>query len=146
MRSRFLPPYDTLHVSLIGEQKGGSLWRLERVLIFYSESLDAEIRVPMGFITDFSSVPRLPFMYWWFGNRASRPGVIHDWLYEKAKVQGRPITRSQADEVWREACDADGQDYLSSRSMWAGIRAGGWWAWRDHRKRNGYEPRFPDTP
>lgn len=146
MRSgHFIAPHDKLVVTLVGEEDGRPLWRLEKPLAFLSDSLGL-IQVPPGFITDFSSVPRLPFMYLLFGNTATRPGVVHDWLYEKGLIRDRKITREEADTVWNEASDADDQPTYRSRSMWAGIRAGGWVAWNRHRKRNGLKPRFPGGP
>lgn len=131
--SRFLPPHDKLVVTLVGERGGRELWRLEKPLAFYSDTLGL-IQVPPYFVTDGASVPRLPLMYWLFGGRATRVSALHDWLYERQRIADWPVTRAQADHVWNEASDADGQPKRRSRAMWAGIRAGGWWHWHDHQK------------
>jgi len=138
---QFIPPHDKLVVTLEGERNGRPLWRLWKPLAFHSDTLGL-IQVPPDFLTDFSSVPRLPLMYLFFGNTATRPGVVHDYLYEKGKVAGVQIERVQADTVWNEASDADEQPAYRSRAMWSGIRAGGWVAWNAHRRRNG-DARFP---
>ncbi|MDP1675419.1 MAG: DUF1353 domain-containing protein [Bacteroidota bacterium] len=64
-----------------------------------SENSGNTINVPIGFQTDFASVPR---MLWWllpkwgiYGNAA----VIHDYCYW---IQ-HPYTRKQADEILKEA-------------------------------------------
>lgn len=140
MSNEFPAPHDKLVVTLLGERDGRPLWRLEKPLAFHSETLGL-IQVPPEFVTDFSSVPRLPLMYLFFGNTATRPGVVHDWLYEKGRIDDGIITRVEADTVWNEASDADGQPRVRSRTMWIGIRVGGWVAWNRHRKKNG-APRF----
>lgn len=129
----FVPPHDKLTATLVGERSGRELWRLERPLVFLSDLIGL-IQVPPLFVSDGASVPRLPLMYWLFGGRATRVSVVHDWLYEEQRVGGMEITRAQADAVWNEASDADGQPLRVSRSMWTGIRAGGWIHWGAHRK------------
>jgi len=61
------------------------------------------IDVPIGFQTDFASVPR---PLWWlfapwgtYGNAA----VIHDWLYWTQTLNGRPIVHQDADRIFDEA-------------------------------------------
>lgn len=128
---RFLPPHDQLNVTLVGERGGRPLWRLEHPLAFVSDTVGL-IQVPPGFLTDLASVPRLPLMFLLFGSTATRPAVVHDWLYDRQRVEGRAITRAQADDVFCEASDADGQPAWRSRVMWSGVRAGGWAHWRTH--------------
>jgi uncharacterized protein DUF1353 len=53
-------------------------WRLTNPLVYYSAVLQRQIVVPEGFITDFASVPRLPFIYWFAGDTARKAAVIHD--------------------------------------------------------------------
>ena len=89
------------------------------------------IVVPAGFVTDYSSVPRLPFMYWFFGGRAKRPAVIHDYLYAT-----QHLPRQLADAIFYEAMQLDGRRWAQRWSMWAGVRAGGWKAWRDDRRKS----------
>lgn len=76
---------------------------------------------PTGFVTDFASIPRLPFVYWLLGGRASKAAVIHDLLYRK----GIGVTRAQADEVLIEAMEVTGQAKWRQRLVWRGLRIGG---------------------
>ena len=67
---------------------------------FYSANYDLTIWLPPGFVLDFDSVPRYPFVYWLFGRTGKWEGAIHDlpyrWRYEF-------VTRSIADSIFREA-------------------------------------------
>ncbi len=77
------------------------------------------VTVPIGFKTDFASVPRLPLVYWLVGGRARYASCVHDFLYNKSGV-----SRKDADAVFYEAACIGGSKPLSWL-MWLGVRAGG---------------------
>lgn len=111
---------------------------LEHELSYASDHYGATITVPREFITDFASVPRLPFAYLLAGGRAPGPAVVHDYLYQHPEWDDREL----ADTIFREALavqqSALGYDAESPAmilTMWAGVRAGGWYAWQQHRQR-----------
>lgn len=84
------------------------------------------VSVPLGFMTDFASIPRA--FRWWLGpwGRHGRAAVIHDYLYW---TQTR--TRREADFIFREAMCVHHVGWLSRWLMWAAVRSpGGWLAWR----------------
>ena len=85
--------------------------------------------VPDGFMTDFSSVPRV---FRWFVDPVGMPhqiaGVVHDFLYSSGAV-----TRSQADAAFAAAAVVAGSPVWRARLMHAAIRLGGWVAWRRNR-------------
>lgn len=85
--------------------------------------------VPIGFYTDFASVPRLGIVYSLLGDRAHEPAVIHDWLYYSAL-----ISRDMADNVLFEAMGVLGLPWWQKWPIYMGVRIGGWKAWNDHRK------------
>ena len=100
------------------------------------EDSQDQITVPVGFETDFASVPR-PF--WailpkWgkYGNAA----VIHDWLYWE---QGRP--RPAADAVLLEGMVVLGVSAVVRQTIYTAVRLFGWLAWyRNQADRvDGYE-------
>ena len=91
----------------------------------YQSDLVGEVFVPLGFETDFASVPRLPFAYSFFGGLAKKASVIHDFLYRTGKV-----SRQTADAVFLEAMEASDLNWFRRRSMWAGVRLFGWTAYR----------------
>jgi len=105
------------------EQISEKDWLLTAPLQYYSALLDRILTVPAGFVTDFASVPRLPFMYWFTGGLAQAPAALHDWIYRTPEVD---ITRSQGDAVFEEAISARGYWEARSWFMWLGVRLGGW--------------------
>ncbi len=88
------------------------------------------ITVPVGFYTDFASVPRfMPLVYACLGDTAHEPAVVHDWLYYAAIT-----TREIADDILLEAMKVRGMSPWRYYPIYWGVRAGGWMAWNQHRK------------
>ena len=79
------------------------------------------VTIPEGFVTDFASVPRLPFMFWLLGDRADYAALIHDYLYATAK-----FPRAKCDAIFRHVAGWEGVGWLARWTMWTGIRVGGW--------------------
>lgn len=104
-----------------------SVWVTQADTVF---SWDGKhITVGKGFMTDFASIPKV--MRWLFdpnGAPHQVAAVIHDYAYSTM-----PVTRVQADRLFRSACDAVGAPYVSSRVMFYALRVGGWFAWRKNR-------------
>jgi hypothetical protein len=73
---------DLLDATMIGEKNGKPIWRVNTPLIFVSFKGRRYV-VPVGFQTDFASVPRLPIVYMLWGDRAHREAVLHDWAFRK---------------------------------------------------------------
>ena len=84
------------------------------------------IDVPIGFMTDFASVPRplWAFLPRWgkYGNAA----VIHDWCYWEQK---RTRNRKKSDEIFREAMEALKVPKWKILLMYWAVRLGGGLAW-----------------
>lgn len=99
-------------------------WRLTAPLVYQSDVAGATFTAPAGMVTDFASVPRAPFAYMLFGDRASEASVIHDYLYGSHLVP-----RAMADAVLREASAVTGVSWFARNSMWLGVRAFGWLHW-----------------
>ncbi len=93
------------------------------------------ITVPVGFYTDFASVPRLGIVYAILGDRAHEPAVVHDFLYYMGKT-----TRKMADDILLEAMEVMNLPWWQRWPIYAGVRAGGWVAWNTHRKNHDGEP------
>lgn len=106
-----------LHVHLVSK----NTWRLSKgftaSLLIGDEPM--LIHVPLGFVTDFASVPRLPFVFWLAGNRAPKSATLHDYLY--AAKAGRDF----ADDVFYYAMEAEGIQKWVAKLMWSGVRLGG---------------------
>lgn len=113
-------------------------WETLAPLFYTSKVAMQTFMVPAEFITDLASVPRLPFAYLVAGSRVPAPAVVHDWLYQHPEWDDRVL----ADAVFLEAMAVDQPELgfeaeggIIRRLIWAGVRVGGWWAWRNHRKR-----------
>lgn len=105
---------------------GNGTWRLTEPFVV---RIDGEpYVVPADFVTDLDSVPRLPLAYWLVKGRATRSAVLHDFLYTIQKP------REWADEVMLEAMKVEGLNAFMRRTIWLGVRAGGWHA---YGKKNG---------
>lgn len=119
MESSFLTP-------LLAEQLTSSDWRLHADLRYQSAVLGKVITVPAGFVTDFASVPRLPFAYLLAGATSVKPSVVHDFLY---RSRPHECTRAQADAVLREGSLAIGEPSWRCWMMWFSVRMFGSAAW-----------------
>lgn len=128
---RFLDPLQL-------EERTGTadpLWRLIHELRYDSAVFGGRIVVDAGFLTDLSSIPRVPYVYWRLGGRGRRAGVIHDKLYRThglGRFPGQPArARQLADAVYLEALSVSEDLPADLRwAAWAGLRVGGWVAWR----------------
>lgn len=100
---------------------------LVQPLLFYSKSLKRIITVPIGFVTDGASVPRLPIAYLACGGRAKRAACVHDYLYQTNGTR----TRRQSDIVFWEGMKVDGLPLWIREIMYAGVRFGGVSSWYD---------------
>lgn len=76
-----------------------------------------EIVVKSAFITDFCSVPRLPFIYDFMGNIARKAGALHDWLYKCAEHP-----RDWCDNVLKAALIAQGVSEIKAEEMYMAVR------------------------
>ncbi len=109
---------------------------------YESDLAKATIVVPVGFYTDFASVPRIGIVYAMLGGTAHQPAVVHDWLYYSALV-----SRAVADKVLLEAMVVIGIPFWRRWPIYVGVRVGGWHAWNDHRKKGDPENgRFKNSP
>lgn len=82
------------------------------------------ITVPAGFVTDLASIPALLRSVYNVNDASRQPAVLHDWLYCSQQT-----SRAEADSLFLEALDRAGVGWLKRRSMWLGVRAGGWLYW-----------------
>lgn len=126
------------HAPLDIRQLGRRRWMTLAPLVYRSDLLVEPVTIPSEFITDLASVPRLPFAYLLAGDRAHGPAVVHDWLYQHPDWEDRAL----ADAMLLEAMTVEQLDLgfeaeslVMRRIIWAGVRAGGWLAWREHGKR-----------
>jgi hypothetical protein len=105
-----------------------------------------EVDVPVGFITDFASIPRLFWSLLRPDGEYTYPAIIHDYLYW---TQTR--TRAESDEIFRLAMADFDIDAVTATTLYDAVRVGGSTAWRENaRLKSSGEKRilkkFPDDP
>lgn len=89
-----------------------------------------DIVIPEGFYTDFASVPRVPFVFEAWGDRAHREATLHDYLY---RIDSIPVvSRAEADRIFLEAMLSTGKPTRIAYPMYWGVRLAGWTAY--HKK------------
>lgn len=99
--------------------------------LVYESDLVGDVTVPMGFETDFASVPRALWSilppFGMYGEAA----VVHDYLYST-----QHFARATADAVLMEAMESSGVAWLTRRTIYCMVRLFGWHAWRQHQREN----------
>lgn len=117
---KFLTKLDVEQVTDVGEQGRGS-WQVTSPFSYQADS--GEIyTVPVGFVTDFASVPRIPIIFDLVGDRGNEAATLHDYLYSKPHAVS---TREMADQLLKEAALAQGCSPWVAWALYLGVRLGG---------------------
>lgn len=113
-------------------------WYINEPLVYYSALLRLVITVPKGEITNFASVPRIPFVFTLAGDTAHRAATLHDYLCRlcgilTVKETLVRLTPRQVDAVFFESLSAPDPDGLTDDEprwrqwlLWLGVRAFVW--------------------
>lgn len=99
---------------------GRARWRLLANLVYLSETHGLVV-VPSGFVTDFASVPRLPFAYWLTGDTAHASAVVHDYLC-RVSYQSCKLSWADAAKVFLEAMRHEKVPAWRRTLMYWGVR------------------------
>lgn len=110
---------------------------IDHPFVYESNLLGELVTVPVGFYTDFASVPRLGLIYAALGDMAHQPAVVHDWLYYAGTT-----SRELSDRVLLEAMEVVGIPLWRRWPIYWGVRAGGVHAWNEHRRKGHCPNRF----
>ena len=98
-------------------------------LVYESDVIKATVTVPVGFKTDFASIPQVLWNILPPVGRYDRAAVVHDYLYQTQRY-----TRAQSDSVLHEAMEVLKVQAWRRKAIYAGVRVGGWHAWREDGK------------
>ena len=111
----FLTKLQTEHVK-------GNDWKVINSLVYVTEKSKKRIEVPVGFVTDYASIPKL--LLGVFGRpsgKMAEPATLHDYLY-RTKTD---FSRKEADEVFFEALRGKGVSWFKAYTLYAGVRVAG---------------------
>ena len=116
----------------------GRSWLLVEDFSYFDDAPEAGeagrfIDVPLGFTTDFASIPRLFWTILPPAGQYGKAAVIHDWLYFSGRDgEGDPVTRAYADGVFLRAMKELGVPWHRRTVMYLAVRtfAGPLWAKR----------------
>src|SRR5450830_1515883 len=122
--SKFLSPLVAECVDDLAAS-GRGIWGVVRPLKYYSDLLGMLIVVEVGFLTDYASVPRLPFLYLLFGDTSHMAAVIHDWLFHHHEI----CDEQTANLVLLEACRVEGIPAWRRLGIYLGVKIGGRSSW-----------------
>ena len=107
---------------------GVDVWRVGEPVSFYSELLAAWIDVPVGFETDFASIPRFLHRLLPKNGEYDAPAIVHDWLYSHGIYH-----KDTADKIFLEALTSINVAPWKRRAMYRAVAMFGGKAWNDHR-------------
>jgi hypothetical protein len=139
-------PVGTLHVSRFRER----IWFLTQPIGWKPDPPFADrhqpLEVPVGFVTDFASIPRVFWSLLPPDGEYTYPAIIHDYLYW---TQQR--TREDADEIFKIGMQEFSVKESVVTAVYQAVRLGGGSAWNENaRLRSAGEKRiltkFPDDP
>lgn len=114
------------------------MWKVEREFTYHvgDEKSKETITVPLGFNTDFASVPRLFWMILPPDGRYSQAAVLHDHLYSvRGKTKQKRYTRAGCDRIFKEAMKVLGVGFWKRGTMYNAVRSFGWIGWNMHARR-----------
>ena len=110
----------------------GKRWRLHEGFT-YRGKLDGDIimvRVPMGFVTDFASVPKVFQNIIPAWGKYGKASVVHDYLYKDLNAHS-VFDRKAADRIFLQAMLVSGTKPWKAKVMYWAVRLFGSFAWKE---------------
>lgn len=90
---------------------------------------DKILIVPIGFKTDFASIPRIVWPIVSPFDEYAKAAVLHDWMYYKGMY-----SRKKSDEIFNEAMKVLDTPEWKRLLVYFFVRLCSWWTWKKHRK------------
>lgn len=99
---------------------GGEKFRLIAPLVYQSDIIPEDIIVPIGYETDFASIPQL--CQWLIPQvgKHVHAAVVHDYLCTDG--ERLDVTQKQADQIFYEAMEVCGVRWSRRRLMFRSVR------------------------
>ena len=129
-------------ILLVSPLSDGKTWTIQKKFSYYVGELDRGevVDVPVGFETDFASVPAIfrPLVPKW--GKYGKAAIVHDYCYWVQSFSwDQNFTRKRADQIFREAMTVLGVASWRKFLMFWAVRlfAGMAWSGNKRRKRLG---------
>ncbi len=113
---------------LVRQLRNGRTW-VTQCIFGFSSRTGITVQVPIGFVTDYASIPRVLWSVLPPHGTYSAAAVIHDWLY-----WAQTTTREEADRVFLEAMLVSCVGQAKRAVIYRAVRLFGGAAWRDNAK------------
>jgi hypothetical protein len=113
---------------------GRGIWKAIAPFVYHSDLLRCAIVIEVGFLTDYASVPRVPFAYWLFGDSCHKASVVHDWLLSPS----RGCDEQTADRVFLETTVVEGIPWWRLMGVYLGVDFGGETSWEEDGRSDGH--------
>lgn len=123
------------------ESVGDNEWKVIEPFTYKIGNVDSNkfVTVPVDYVTDFASIPRILWSILPPWGRYGKAAVIHDYLYSVhcytevvgTDVKTVDISRKDADNIFREAMQVLKVNSIVSYGMWKAVRWFGSKAWND---------------
>jgi Protein of unknown function (DUF1353) len=97
-------------------------WMVLAAFDFDSQVLGRTVHVPVGFVTDFASVPRWLWSFLPPTGQYGKASLVHDYLYETPTFA---CTRHDADRTFLEGMQVLGVSWLVSHLMFVSVEGFG---------------------
>ena len=107
----------------------GAHWIVRQPLTYRIGVSSASVTVPVGFVTDFASIPQALQAIIRQNGLYILPAVVHDYLYWK-----QTCTREQADQIFLLAMLENKVADVHRVAIHAAVRAAGSFAWDDNAR------------
>ncbi|MBU2708890.1 DUF1353 domain-containing protein [Zooshikella marina] len=107
-------------------------WKVQKELTYKDTKRDfGLLTVPVDFITDFASIPRIFWMLLPRDGKYLEAAVLHDWLYFR---QPDEMTRKEADLIFRDAMNSLDVASWKSALIYYAVRLFGRAAFNEYKR------------
>jgi len=115
-----------------GELIGKNIWINLEQFVYHVGSYPSKeiIIVPIGYITDFATVPRIFWTVISPVDRHAKAAVIHDFLYDYPEC----YSRKEIDEIFLEALNVLDIKSWKKNCLFYGVRLFSWYRWWQLRR------------
>jgi hypothetical protein len=124
MKEAFPYPLQLIDAGMKGDSRQ---WRLATKFRYVGSKI---IDVPVGFITDGASVPRVFWSLFSPTGSYLKAAVIHDYLYVN-----QLFSRETTDLIFLEAMKESGVGFFTRLAVYRAVKFGGWVAWKKNKQK-----------